>query len=368
MDKPKKYVVNNVYSNPLVSVIISSYNHDKYIISCLKGIFDQDYDNIEIHIRDDGSKDKTPELIKAFLGDKNNTHNISNTFEFGENIGFVNSLNLLLKKCKGDIIMLCGSDDEYLPGRIKKAIETHQKYSDFDLIACNAQVVSENGEPIRQSFYNLNKHGINENELVIKYKDINYKSALDLGLGGFGMSFKKSMIKPIGYQFPDKLLFEDGYLAFLACIKGGALILKESLVKYRRSYSSVSGIYPTLNSFQILKQEKHFFQLFLSMEESKREYLKNNLPLNEIVEKNRKRAIVFVEQKIAIYKIKISICDSSFDWKNWIKLLYLFVIGPKSKYPLQILISGLHKKSIKKIIVSYYKRRELNLQSPNRYD
>ena len=360
--------MNNELSDPLVSVIISSYNHDKYIISCLKGIFDQDYGNLEVHIRDDGSSDKTAEFIKVFLDDKNNTHNISNTFEFGENIGFVNSLNLLLIKCKGDIIMLCGSDDEYLPGRIKKAVETHKKHADFDLVACNAQVISENGELIRQSFYNLNKNEINENELVIKYKDINYKSALNLGLGGFGMSFKKSMLEPIGYHLPDKLLFEDGYLAFLACIKGGALILKESLVKYRRSYFSISGINPTLNSIQIIKQEKHFFQLLLSMEESKLEYLKNNLPLNEIVEKNRKRAIVFVKQKIAIYKIKISICDSSFDSNNWFKLLYLFVLSPKSKYPLKVLISSLHKKSIKKLIISNFKIRKLNLQSPIRYN
>lgn len=359
--------MNNV-SNPLVSVIISSYNHEKYVLGCLRGLFGQDYDNFEVHIRDDGSSDKTPETIKAFLNDKNNTHNIFNTFEFGENIGFVNSVNLLLKKCKGDIIMLHGSDDEYLPGRIRKAVETHQKYSDFHLVACNAQVISENGELIRQSFYNLNKKGTNENEFVIKYKDINYKSALNLGLGGFGISFKKSMLEPIGFQLPYKLLFEDGYLAFLASIKGGALIFKESLIKYRRSYFSISGIKPLLNSIQILKQEKHFFQLLLSMEESKLEYLKNNFPVNEIIERNRKSAIKFTEQKIAIYKIKISISDSNFDLKNWFKLLYLFILGPKSKYSLQILIYSLHKRKIRKLIISNFKIRELNLQSPIRYN
>src|SRR5690606_31350121 len=98
--------MNNIPSHPLVSVIMSSYNHEEYIISCLRGIFDQDYDNFEVHIRDDGSSDKTPELIKAFLGNKSNTHNIYTTIEFGENIGLMNSINLLLKKCNGIIIML----------------------------------------------------------------------------------------------------------------------------------------------------------------------------------------------------------------------------------------------------------------------
>ena len=44
---------------PLVTCVISSYNHDKYIFKCIKSIIDQDYQNIELIIIDDGSNDKS---------------------------------------------------------------------------------------------------------------------------------------------------------------------------------------------------------------------------------------------------------------------------------------------------------------------
>jgi len=353
--------MNYKYNEPLVSVIISSYNHEKYIFDCLQGLFNQDYSNFEVIIRDDGSKDRTPGLIHEFITDKNKTHNIPTSVEFGQNVGMMNSANLLLKKANGYIIMFCASDDEYLPGRIKKTVEAHKKYADFDLIACNAQVVSENGELIRPSFYNINNEGINKNEDVLKFKDLTTKGAVSLALGGFGLSFKKSLIEPIGFQFPDKLLFEDGYLSFLAAIQNGALILKEPLIKYRRSVNSMSRVDTTLDRINVIKQERRFLQMFLSLEEAKLSYLKNNLPVNGIIQMNRKRAIRYIEQKITIVRIKISICDSKVELKNWVSLLFQILIGPKSRYPLQILILGLRRKGIENLLISEYKKRSLIL-------
>jgi len=347
--------MNNKYDVPLVSVIISSYNHEKYILDCLQGLFNQDYSNFEVIIRDDGSKDRTPELIQDFINDKNKTHDIPTSVEYGQNVGMMNSANLLLKKTNGYLIMFCASDDEYLPNRIKKAVEAHQKYADFDLVACNAQVVSENGELIRPSFYDLNKEDVNED--VIKFKNQTFKGAVSLALGGFGLSFKKSLIEPIGFQFPDKLLFEDGYLSFLAAIQNGALILKEPLIKYRRSANSMSRVDSTLDRLNIIKQERRFQLMFLSLEEAKLSYLKNNNQVNEIIQKQKAKAIRYIEQKISIIRIKISICDSNFKLKNWLKLLFIFIIGPKSKDPLQILVLGIRRKSLENLIISEYLKR-----------
>jgi len=182
-----------------------------------------------------------------------------------------------------------------------------------------------------------------------------------LALGGFGLSFKKSLIEPIGFQFPDKLLFEDGYLSFLAAIQNGALILKEPLIKYRRSANSMSRVDSTLDRLNIIKQERRFQLMFLSLEEAKLSYLKNNNQVNEIIQKQKAKAIRYIEQKISIIQIKISICDSNFKLKNWLKLLFIFIIGPKSKYPLQILFLGIRRKNLENLIVSEYIKRSLIL-------
>ena len=51
--------------NPKVSVIIMSYNQDEYIDSAIKSVINQTYKNLEIIISDNGSTDKSKEIIET---------------------------------------------------------------------------------------------------------------------------------------------------------------------------------------------------------------------------------------------------------------------------------------------------------------
>lgn len=51
--------------NPLISVVLLTYNHEKYIKDCIMGIIEQDYNNIELIILDDASKDGTIKIIRS---------------------------------------------------------------------------------------------------------------------------------------------------------------------------------------------------------------------------------------------------------------------------------------------------------------
>jgi len=69
-------------NNPLVSVIMPAYNHELYIEEALKSIINQTYKNIELIIINDGSTDRTAEIIKKFV-----------KFNQDKNIQFVNKQN-----------------------------------------------------------------------------------------------------------------------------------------------------------------------------------------------------------------------------------------------------------------------------------
>lgn len=94
--------------HPLISVLVPSYNHDRYVRKCLDSIRDQDYPNFEIVLCDDGSTDKT--LSTAWLWKKENP-DVSFRIYSHENAGVCKTLNRLVRLAEGDYISLCASDD-----------------------------------------------------------------------------------------------------------------------------------------------------------------------------------------------------------------------------------------------------------------
>ena len=74
-----------------VAVVMSTYNGEQFIREQFDSILNQTYKNIEIVVRDDGSKDGTVDIVKEYQSKHNNIKLIE-----GENLGFVNSFFELL--------------------------------------------------------------------------------------------------------------------------------------------------------------------------------------------------------------------------------------------------------------------------------
>ena len=91
----------------LISVVVTCYNHEKYIEQCLRSIFKQTYRNIELIVLDDGSTDYSPEIIQEVLKESP----FMTTFESHENIGVVRTRNKGLNLLNGDYFLFVDSDD-----------------------------------------------------------------------------------------------------------------------------------------------------------------------------------------------------------------------------------------------------------------
>ena len=109
-------------SNPLVSVLIPAYNHENYVQETINSIIDQTYQNIELIIYDDGSKDSTWNKIKE-LEEKCKKRFTNVYFETKENEGTCKTMNKLLDLAKGEYVIVVASDDMIKPNMIEKEVD-----------------------------------------------------------------------------------------------------------------------------------------------------------------------------------------------------------------------------------------------------
>ncbi|MBE6448663.1 MAG: glycosyltransferase family 2 protein [Alphaproteobacteria bacterium] len=107
--------------SPLVSVVIPAYNHEKFVQETIHSIIKQTYQNIELIIIDDGSKDTTWNKINE-LKKKCEERFTRVHFETQENQGTCNTLNKLISLTKGDYVYFIASDDIAKPQAIEKQI------------------------------------------------------------------------------------------------------------------------------------------------------------------------------------------------------------------------------------------------------
>ncbi len=109
--------------NPKVSVLIPTYNRQKFVVPCIESILNQTYQDFEILIYDDGSTDNTKFMIET-LKDKRIKY-----FESAENRGVSYARNRLLDLCETDIATWQDSDDLSNKYRLERQYAITKKYS-----------------------------------------------------------------------------------------------------------------------------------------------------------------------------------------------------------------------------------------------
>ena len=128
---------------PLVTVIIPSYNHERYISQSIESVISQSYKNLEIIVIEDGSKDQSLKIIKD-LADKYGFIAIAR-----ENRGVAKTLNEGVGLANGKYISFLASDDYYLPQRIGNAVLQLEKSADkVAIVYCDGYIVNDAGQKI----------------------------------------------------------------------------------------------------------------------------------------------------------------------------------------------------------------------------
>jgi glycosyltransferase involved in cell wall biosynthesis len=205
----------------LVTVLIDTYNHERFIEQAVTSVVEQDMsmDDVEIVVVDDGSTDRTPEIVRKFEPRVRLLRK--------PNGGQASAFNFALPQTRGEIIAMLDGDDWWAPQKLRRAIETMETNPDIGIVGHGQFESYSDGRP---------------NGLVLPGRNYRFDLSSLQGaelfrhlagfLGTSKMTIRRSVLNRI-LPVPEELLIEaDEFIYTLASAIAPAIVLNEPLFYY----------------------------------------------------------------------------------------------------------------------------------------
>lgn len=215
--------------SPLISIVMVNYNHEEYISESIESVTAQTWQNWELIIVDDGSTDRSPEIIKRHA--QTDSRIIPCLQKKNEHICI--ATNLGFSKVRGEFVARLDSDDIWQPEKLEKQMRYMSEHPQGDLCFTKLDIIDENGKNINQEnpvlydIYNGRQEGkrgwlrhfFYYGNTLIQSTLLMKREVLDV-IGGFNLAYMQ------GHDF-------DFFTR--AIIKYDFIFLEEPLVQYRRA-------------------------------------------------------------------------------------------------------------------------------------
>lgn len=111
---------------PLVSVIVTAYNHERYIAEAVRSVLDQTYHDYEVIVVDDGSSDGTADRVSAFSGRV--------LYIRQKNQGIAGSRNTGIRRARGRLLAFLDGDDLWEPEKLAHDVAAARRHPQSGLI------------------------------------------------------------------------------------------------------------------------------------------------------------------------------------------------------------------------------------------
>lgn len=230
-----------------VSVIVPSYNVEKYLAEALASLKNQTFDDFEVLIVDDGSTDNTATVAKSFCMADNRFCLLSKP-----NGGLSSARNWGMKHAQGKYIALLDADDAYKPTKLEKHVSILDSYPKVGLVYGGSRVIRDDG---KKTFMHLSGKPL--------YPHCILSSLICKNFVGHGSNavFRRSIVNQVGY-FDEALRSSEDidYWLRIASLREWEFYRdKELLCKYR--------LRPTSLSFNINQMQSSHEKVMLAAHE-----------------------------------------------------------------------------------------------------
>jgi hypothetical protein len=274
------------------SVLIDTYNHERFIEQAIVGVLEQDFPaaDREIIVVDDGSTDRTPEIVKKFEPRVRLLRK--------ENGGQASAFNAGIPECRGEIIAFLDGDDWWAPGKLRAVAEALAGDDAVGLVGHGITEVYADGREHAELLREVPRFRINSEEGARTFR---LRKSF---LGTSRMTCRSSVLKQIG-RVPEALRFEaDEYLFTLAGLFADVLILRESLTFYRMHET---------NAFQISNGNPEAIRLKQAVLSSLAVALRERFTEHQVPEKMASIVLDSVENEAELLKLAT---EPGFPWET----------------------------------------------------
>ena len=279
-------------SRSFVSVLIDTYNHERFIEQAIVSVLEQDFPEAEreIIVVDDGSTDRTPEIVKKFEPRVRLLRK--------ENAGQASAFNAGIPECRGEFVAFLDGDDWWAPGKLQAVVGALASDASIGLV----------GHGITEVFSDGRQH----TELLREVPRFRIDSAAGARLfrlrksflGTSRMTLRSDVLRKIG-KVPEALRIEaDEYLFTLAGLFSDVLILRESLTFYRLHES---------NAFQVSNGSAPALRRKQAVLDALAESLKTKLAEQRVEGPIASIVVESVEAEADLVRLSI---DGGFPWET----------------------------------------------------
>lgn len=231
--------------NPLVSVLIPTYNYGRFLDEAIQSVLAQTYVNFELIIVDNYSADNTTAIVSGYLGDKRISYH-QNT----RNIGLVANWNKCLSYAKGEYIKFLMADDMFFPELLAEMVSVMQAYPGVSLVTSNSDVFGLKNKKRISEFVGLQPG----RDLILK--------CLKHGAGNLigeptTVMFRRSDLEKVGSFNPNFTCLVDFNMWLRLLNIGDAYFIARSLSGFRAhdsQFSAKTRVSNWIDEYQFYKE------------------------------------------------------------------------------------------------------------------
>ncbi|MDV7102880.1 glycosyltransferase family A protein [Vibrio sp. TH_r3] len=209
--------------NPLISIVINNYNYQEYVAKALNSALEQDYANVEVVIVDDGSTDKSAEIIRSFNLEK---------AVFQTNAGQISAMNAGFNLSSGEVVIFLDSDDYLYPECCSEIAKCFKE---------NIMAYQYKLDTVRADETKMNIDAPPCDLLLDKHQDFIYKHGYIPSAPMSGMAYSRQYLQSVLPADPSIWQSAyDGYLIYVAAATGDVVSINRCLGAYRQHNKSES--------------------------------------------------------------------------------------------------------------------------------